>query len=118
MEMGINIEDIIEGEKWRFAVTYANTYPHEYIVRRRCSDAGNFDCLCEYIKKNGHYEYFFKKRGVYCSIGAYTYWVYGDVINRRWNDMYYLTPNKQIVKVDNWKEMLEDGRVLHKQKRI
>ncbi len=109
-----NILHIIESENWRFAVSYANTHPHEYIVRERCSSVGNFDVLCEYIKKNGHYEYFFNKRGLYCSIGAYTYWIMENVINRRWNDMYYLTPNKQIVKVDNWREMLEDGRVLHR----
>lgn len=112
--MEANIEDIVNAEEWRFSVTYANTHPHEYIVRERCSSVSNFDALCEYIKRNGHHEYFFNKRGIYCSIGKYTYWVMGNVINRRWNDMYYLTPNRQIVKVDNWKEMLEDGRVLHR----
>ena len=108
--MDKTIEDTIMAEKWRFAKTYANTHPHEYIVRGKCSCPDSFDRICEYVKKNGHYEYFFNKRGLYCSIGDYTYWVMGDVINRRWNDMYFLTPNMQIGKVDGWKEMLEDGR--------
>ena len=112
--MEADIEDIVNAEEWRFSITYANTHPQENIGRERCSDVGNFDALCEYIKRNGHHEYFFNKRGIYCSIGKYTYWVMGNVVNRRWNDMYYLTPNRQIVKVDNWKEMLEDGRVLHR----
>lgn len=109
-----NIQDIIEAEKWRFAITYANTYPHEYIVRGRCSSVSNFEALCEYIKKNGHYEYFFNKRYTYCSIGDYTYWVMGDVINRRWNDIYKINQNKQIYLVEDWKEKLNDGRILHK----
>lgn len=109
-----NIIELIKSEKWRFAWTYKNTHPHEYIVKEKCSSMITFDNICEYIKNNGHYEFFFNKRGLYCTIGEYTYWVMGSVINRRWNDMYYLTPNKQIVKVDNWKELLEDGRVLYK----
>lgn len=112
--MSKHIEDIITTERWIFAVSYAKTHPHEYIVRGKCEDESNFDRLCEYIKKNGHFEYFFSKRGTYCSIGDYTYWVMGDVINRRWNDMYKLTKNMQITKVDNWEELLKDGRVLHR----
>ncbi len=111
--MDDDIQDIIGKEAWTFAKTYAKTHPHEYIVRCRCSSGEAFDAICEYIQKNGHYEYFFNKRGVYCSIGNYTYWIMGDVVNRRWNDMYYLTPGRQIMKAENWKEMLEDGRVLH-----
>lgn len=109
-----NVENIIEKNKWIFAKTYANTHPHQYIVKSRCSGEGDFDCLCEYIKKYGHFEYFFKKRGTYCSIGEFTYWNMGDIINRRWNDMYQLTDTKQIIKVDNWKELLQDGRILYK----
>lgn len=112
--MEINIEDIIKAEKWRFAVTYAKTSPHEYIVRHRCSCANDFDLLCEYIEKNGHYEYFFNHRYTYCPIGDFTYWVMGDVINRRWNDIYYVNANKQVCMVEDWKEKLNDGRVLHK----
>lgn len=114
VEMETNIEDIINAERWRFAITYAKTSPHEYIVRGRCSDVRNFDCLCEYIKNNGHYEYFFNHRYTYCSIGAFTYWVMGDVINRRWNDIYYVNEKKQVCMVEDWEEKLNDGRILHK----
>ena len=108
------INRIIEGNTWRFAKTYATTHPHEYIVKHKCSSEEDFNELCEYIKKNGHFEYFFNHRGVYCVIGEYTYWIDDNVINRRWNDMYYLNERKQILKVDNWKELLKDGRVLHR----
>ena len=106
---------IIDGERWAFAKTYAKSNPHEYIVREKCSNVDFFDTLCEYIKSNGHVEYFFSHRGIYLTLGDYTYWQMGDVINRRWNDMYKVDKNtKQISKVDNWKELLQDGRILHK----
>ena len=112
--MELNVENIILKNYWVFSKTYAHTHPHQYIVRDKCSSVEDFDFLCEYIKNNGHYEYFFNKRGIYLSIGDFTYWVMGDVINRRWNDMYKLTNDNKIYKVDNWKEMLKDGRVLYK----
>lgn len=111
----MDILKAIESEDWRFAKTYANFNPHEYIVRGKCRDVNNFDTLCVYIKNNGHKEYFFNHPNTYASIGDYTYWVMGDVINRRWNDMYKVDENtKQIMKVDNWKELLNDGRVLYR----
>ena len=107
-----NILSIINGEHWRFAKTYANSNPHEYIIRSKCSSVEIFDYLCEYIKNNGHTEYFYNHSGTYLAIGKYTYWVMGDVINRRWNDMYNVDKvSKQITKVKNWKELLKDGRV-------
>lgn len=115
MENEKYILSIIGKENWRFSKTYANSNPHEYIVRNKCSSIEDFDFLCELIKNNGHIEYFYNHRGTYLSIGDFTYWVMGDVINRRWNDMYIVDKNtKQIKKVDNWKELLEDGRILHR----
>ena len=102
----LNID--VESEKWIFAKTYAKSNPHEYIVRSRCHSVDFFDALCEYIKNNGHIEYFYNHCGTYVSIGDYTYWQMGDVINRRWNDMYIVNPKtKQIEKVKNWKELLQ-----------
>lgn len=111
----MNIIDIINNNKWRFAKTYANTHPHEYIVKGRCSSDEDFDFLCEYIKKNGETQHFFNWTGTYLSIGDYTYWAMGNVINRRWNDMYFVDEKtKKIFKVDNWKELIKDGRVSNK----
>lgn len=109
----MDVKKTLESFKWRFAKTYADSHPHEYIVREKDCSNDIFDSICEYIKKEGHYEYFFKRKGVYCSIGDYTYWVMENIINRRWNDMYYLQ-DKNICKVSNWKELLKDGRVLYR----
>lgn len=106
-----DIEIIIEKGNWRFIFTYIDTHPHEYVVREKCTDPNDFDIISQYVKDNGHQEYFFEHPGIYCSIGNYTYWVMGNIINRRWNDMYYVTSDNHIEKVDNWKELLKDGRV-------
>ena len=105
-EMGEDyILNVIGRMKWSFAKTCANTHPHEYCIR----NAGNaelFDALCEHITENSHNEWYFNKRGLYCSIGSHTYWVTGGMIGRRRNDLYEVTANKRIVKVANWRELL------------
>ena len=114
----MNIDELIYKNYWRFAKTYANTHPHEYIIKNKCSSEEDFNIICEYINKNGHYEYFFNKRGTYCSIGDFTYWVMGDVINRRLNKMYSVNERGQIIKNDDWKEYIDNGRILHSKKCI
>ena len=106
-----DILEAIARLEWRFARNHANTNPHQYSIRGT-DNASCFDALSEHIRKNGHREWFFNKRGDYCAIGEYTYWITRKTINRRWNDMYYLSPTKRILKVPNWKELLNDGRAL------
>lgn len=99
------ILNVIGRMNWSFAKTCANTHPHEYCIR----NSGNselFDALCEHITKNSHNEWYFNKRGLYCSVGGHTYWVSGGMIGRRRNDLYEVTANKRIVKVANWRELL------------
>ena len=110
----MKLNEIINSFSWTFAKSYTNTNPHEYIVRTKCGNVENFDFLCECIKKNGTVQYFFNNENLYLEVGDYTYWVMGQVINRRWNDMYVVDKFKKIRKVDNWKELLQDGRVLYK----
>ena len=99
------ILNVIDHMKWSFAKTCANTHPHEYCIRNSGNSA-DFDELCEYISKNSHNEWYFNKRGLYCSIESHTYWVSGGMIGRRRNDIYEVTANKRIVKVANWRELL------------
>jgi len=102
---------IINDCKWIFAKTYENTEPHEYVVKGKNISNEDFYFLCVYFKSNSHKEYFYFQPYYYTTIGDYTYWVIGDVINRRWNDMYYVDEKMCIHKVENWKELLKDGRV-------
>ena len=99
------ILNVIDRMNWSFAKTCANTHPHEYCIRNS-GNAELFDALCEHIQNNSHNEWYFNKRGLYCSIGSHTYWISGGMIGRRRNDIYEVTANKRIVKVANWRELL------------
>lgn len=108
----MTVEEAISKVRWRFAKTYAKTHPHEYIVRSQCEDASAFDEICEAIRKDGHTERFFSTVNTYLSVGEYTYWRMGDVINRRWNAIYYVDEKGIIRKIEGWEEKLNAG-ILH-----
>lgn len=104
--MLVDINDIINSTSWKFALIYNKLYPHEYAVRGRTISEGNFCLLCDRIKKQGEIQYFFKAENKYLSIGNYTYWVVGNVVNRRLNRLYYLDETKHIKMVKGWKKIL------------
>lgn len=56
-----NLKIFIENTPWTFAITYAQTWPHEYIVQEKV-DNDLFLELAKYIDTFGHEEYFYKKK--------------------------------------------------------
>jgi len=70
----------IDNQKWKFAKTYAETAPHEYIV-----DEWNIDLfkeICHLIDTDGYEEMFYDKPFRYYNIGKYKYWHYDTILNR------------------------------------
>jgi hypothetical protein len=91
------LEQIIERTKWKFAWTYARTYPHEYTTKILC-DLNDHAKLIEYIEKYGVRERFGNYFNKYFYFGERKYWHMGDpysddpekqpnVINRTWLDV-------------------------------
>ena len=77
-------QDIIaftDREKWTFAKTYAETWPHEYIVQERV-DNELFQKLAEHIDTCGYVDHFYKKEVIYLDYDGYTYWHMENIINR------------------------------------
>lgn len=97
-----DLQDLIENNTWRFAISYAKTHPHEYVVRKNCSNVNQFDRVCELISIYGETQYFFKNAGKYVDYNGYTYWLDGDVLNRRHNDIYEVNEYKVIKKKKDW----------------
>ena len=64
-----------------FAKTYADTYPHEYIVQERV-DNDLFLQLADFIDSDGYEEYFYKMKQTYLDYNGYTYWHMENIINR------------------------------------
>ncbi len=83
----IDIRRFIEHSEWIFAKTYAATWPHEYLVRKRV-DPDTFNAMVEHIRTHGYQGSFYKKPIGYFDEAGYVYWTMGgpieecDIINR------------------------------------
>ena len=84
-------EAFITRRKWREAVTYRDTAPHEYIVRTWEEDEqGNrdFDRFIAHIRRFGFADFYYKVRHIYWQVNESKYWTMGwpieetKVINR------------------------------------
>jgi len=80
-EFPARIVQFIETTKWTFAKTYAETWPHEYIVMEKV-DEKLFLELANHIDKFGYPENFYQKILTYFDYGGYTYWHMDNIINR------------------------------------
>jgi hypothetical protein len=87
----------IERTKWKFAWTYARTYPHEYTTKAFCS-AEDHARLIALIERYGVTEHFGKYERKYLYFQERKYWHMGlphsenpddwpNVINRTWVDV-------------------------------
>lgn len=70
----------VEREQWTFAKTYAETWPHEYLVRDRV-DEGLFVQLVRHIREHGYQGYFYRKPITYFDEDGMTYWTMGAPID-------------------------------------
>ena len=81
MELPENLKTFIANQDWIFAKTYAETYPHEYIVQEKV-DENLFLELAKFIDENGYEEYFYSKKQIYFDFEGFTYWHMENIINR------------------------------------
>jgi hypothetical protein len=81
MTLSEKLRKFIETQNWIFAKTYAETYPHEYIVQEKV-DNNLFLEFAEFIDKNGYEEYFYHKKQIYFDFEGFTYWHMENIINR------------------------------------
>ena len=76
-----DIKSFITNSTWIFAKTYAETWPHEYIVQEKV-DNDLFIELAKHIDTFGHEEYFYKKKMTYFDYDGDVYWHMENIINR------------------------------------
>ncbi len=74
-----SIKKFIEKSAWIFAKTYADTWPHEYIVRDRV-DEQLFLKFVKHIREHGYVGKFYKKSMVYFDYQDKVYWTMGAPI--------------------------------------
>ncbi|MCX6972593.1 MAG: hypothetical protein NTV93_20920 [Verrucomicrobia bacterium] len=89
-----HLQDFIASCTWTFAKTYADTWPHEYIVREKVDEASFVD-LVSHIRANGYEARFYEKSITYFDHDGMVYWTMGSpiekttIVNRCKNDQTY-----------------------------
>ena len=71
-----HIMKLIANAPWREAVTYRDTWPHEYVVAKRDGQQELLAAFCERITRGEGVEcHFFHQRRKYLFLGDYKYWI-------------------------------------------
>lgn len=73
-------KDFIARRRWREAVTYRKTAPHEYTVREWEVGAPanqDFDRFTILVRRFGYADFFYRTRHIYWAIGGFKYWTMG-----------------------------------------
>ncbi len=67
--------DLIARAPWREAVTYRETWPHEYVIIKKDRQHELLAAFCERIgRREGVECWFFQQRREYLFLGDYKYW--------------------------------------------
>ena len=81
MDLSPELSQFINEAKWTFAKTYAETWPHEYIVQEQVPQE-MFIRLAKHIDFYGQKEPFYQKRMTYFYHNNHVYWHMENIINR------------------------------------
>ena len=72
----LKIADMIARAPWREAVTYRDTWPHEYVLSRKDSQNELIELVCARLRTGeGVAGTFFGMSNTYLFIGDYKYWL-------------------------------------------
>ena len=75
-----HIMELITQAPWREAVTYRDTWPHEYVLINQDAQKALLDEFCGRITRGeGVYCHFFHQTRPYLFLGDYKYWIMTDV---------------------------------------
>ena len=74
-----HIMELIANAPWREALTYRETWPHEYVVANRDGQQELMAAFCERISRGEGVEcHFFHQKRPYLFLGDYKYWIMVD----------------------------------------
>ena len=75
-----DIMTLVAQAPWREAVTYRDTWPHEYVVIQKDKQQALVSAFCQRILKGEGVEcHFFHQTRPYLFLGEYKYWVMDEV---------------------------------------
>ena len=71
--------ELIDSAPWREAVTYRETWPHEYVLTERDNQRELLAAVCDRFRaEEGVVSRFFRMENTYLFIGDYKYWLMTD----------------------------------------
>ena len=71
--------ELIASAPWREAVTYRETWPHEYVLTEKDGQRELLAAVCDRFRaKEGVASHFFRMENTYLFIGDYKYWLMTD----------------------------------------
>ena len=74
--MGAKLSELIARARWREAVTYRETWPHEYVLTEKDSQRELLDAICARFRTGeGVACRFFSMNNTYLFIGDHKYWL-------------------------------------------
>jgi len=76
MKISDELRLFVEGTQWTFAKTYAEKWPHEYLVRHKVEE-GLFVQLVQHIRTHGYQGRFYQKTMTYYDEDGLVYWTMG-----------------------------------------
>ncbi len=80
MKLPLELKAFVDSTTWTFAKTYAETWPHEYIVRDRVGE-DLFLPLVRHIRGHGYEGRFYRKPITYFDEDGMVYWTMGAPVN-------------------------------------
>ena len=77
--MAATLTELIARAPWREAVTYRDTWPHEYVLSRKDGQRELLESVCDRFRAGeGVACRFFRMRNTYLFIGDHKYWLMTD----------------------------------------
>ena len=77
--MNPKLTELIAGAPWREAVTYRETWPHEYVLSEKDGQWELLEAICERFRAGeGVSARFFRMNNIYLFIGDHKYWLMTD----------------------------------------
>ena len=74
--MGAKLSELIARARWREAVTYRETWPHEYVLTEKDNQRELLDAICARFRAGeGVACRFFSMNNTYLFIGDHKYWL-------------------------------------------
>lgn len=71
----MKLSDLIAAAPWREAVTYRDTWPHEYVLLHKDGERELMRVVCQRMRDGEAFNgYFFSRPTIYLFIGDYKYW--------------------------------------------